>query len=119
MSLEVPEFLPSNTYTFERLRELVGLIPRYGQQGVMGAKDFEVVQREAGANLSVDILSGDAWVKGESVARQGIYHQYNNARTNKGTFEEGNASKSRVDQLILAINDSSVIGSSNTPEFVI
>jgi hypothetical protein len=84
------------------------------QEGVIGAGDFKAAQRAAGANKSVDVPAGDAWIQGDDTARQGIYHQNNDATINVVT-PDNTSGNPRFDQLILRVYDSSIAGASDTP----
>ena len=53
-----------------------------GEQGVTSASSFNVTQRGAGANLSVDVASGLAYVVGDDVSNQGTYQVWNDATAN-------------------------------------
>lgn len=118
MTLLTPELLPTKTYPFQNLRyvfQTMGI-----QQGVFGsAADYLVAQRGAGANMTVDVPAGTAWITGTSITRQGIYHQTNDGTVNVGNFATADATNPRVDQVFLVVNDSSVIGGSDVPQFVI
>ena len=52
-----------------------------GEQGVVASSGFTVTQRGAGANMSVDVASGLAYVVGDDVTNQGTYQVWND-----GTF---------------------------------
>jgi hypothetical protein len=113
VALEVPEFIPTKSYTFGKLREMVGNLSI--QQGAVEETDFQVIQRGAGPNMTVEVKSGDCWIKGEYAARQGMYHLYNSTNASV-TIEKASGANPRVDRIIAVINDSSVIGSSDIPE---
>ena len=107
-----PELLETQSYPFQRLRymsEHLGL-----QEGVWGATDYKVVQRAAGANPSVDVGAGAAFIKGDTGTRQGLYHQVNDATMNL-VVGAAHATNPRIDQVILRIFDSTVSGGSDTP----
>lgn len=53
-----------------------------GAQGVAQAGAFQVTQRGAGANLSVDVASGIASVVGDDVTAQGTYQVWNDGTVN-------------------------------------
>jgi hypothetical protein len=53
-----------------------------GEQGVASAGGFAVTQRGAGANLSVDVAGGLAYVVGDDVTNQGTYQPWNDATAN-------------------------------------
>lgn len=107
MTLLVPEFLPVEDYTFARLRRVfeAALI----QEGVFDPFDLLVSQRGAGVNKSVDITAGRAWVRGDDTARQGSYHCENDGTINLA-IPDNTSGNPRIDQIILRIYDSSVIG---------
>lgn len=88
------------------------------QPGVVNSGDYQVAQRAVGANMSVDIAAGGAWVAGTSVVRQGLYHQVNDGTVNQAVVP-ADATNPRVDQVILAVNDSTVTGSSDTPTLTV
>jgi len=88
------------------------------QPGVVNAGDYVVAQRGSGANMSVDVAAGGAWVAGGSVARQGLYHQVNDGTVNQ-TAAAADATNPRIDQVILAINDSTAIGISDIPTLTV
>jgi hypothetical protein len=107
VTLLIPELLTTKTYPFGRIRrtlESLGL-----QEGVYDAGDYKVTQRGAGANKSVDIDAGRGWVRGDNTARQGNYHAENDAIVNRAV-PDNTSGNPRVDQAILRIYDSSVIG---------
>jgi len=53
-----------------------------GEQGVLSAGGFQVTQRGAGANMSVDVASGLAYVVGDDVSNQGTYQCWNDGTVN-------------------------------------
>lgn len=107
-----PEFLQTRTYDAQDLRMLVDQM-QFGE-GVMGRDDFRVIQRVAGANMSVDIEPGDVFVRGDDVARQGFYRVVNDARANLA-IAAAHATLPRLDQIVARVYDSSVTGSSDIP----
>lgn len=110
--IDPPEMLDTKTYPFQRVRYMLEhLVP---QEGVWGAGDLKVSQRGAGANMSVDVAAGAAFVKGDTGTRQGIYHLVNDGVVNLAV-PAAHGSLPRVDQVIARIFDSSVSGGSDTP----
>lgn len=90
---------------FRRLG-LVGL-----QEGVYAAGSFEVTQRGAGANMSVDLAASThtsgvaALVEGDAVAGQGLYAiAPHNAVINE-TVTAAHATLPRIDQVVLELKD--------------
>jgi hypothetical protein len=75
-----------------------------GQQGVLTASNFTVTQRAAGANLSVDVASGLAFVVGDDVTSQGTYQVWNDATINVVTPNPP-GSGTQVHRLILQVQD--------------
>lgn len=113
MALLQTELLDTKQYPASILRYMFQQAP--AQAGVVNAGDYLVSQRAAGANMSIDIAAGGAWVQGGSTARQGLYHQVNDATVNQ-TVAPADATNPRVDTAILAGNDSNVVGISDTPQ---
>ncbi len=78
------------------------------QAGVVGGNDFKVVQRGAGANMSVDVTmpaGGAALVRGTAVTGQGLYQvQTHNATVNE-VVAAAHATLPRIDSVYLRIYD--------------
>lgn len=78
-----PKFMDiNNVYSGDELglpyRDLIS-------EGIVGSTDLAVTQRAAGANLSVDIAKGAAWVLGDTnVDAQPCYRVYNDDVVNLG-----------------------------------
>lgn len=102
MALLLPEYLQTKKYSAGRVRSL--LMDLSVQEGIIGATDMVVTQRAAGANKTVDIAAGAGWVKGDTSARQGLYHVVNDAIVNL-TIPDNLAANPRLDQVICHIND--------------
>lgn len=108
MALLTPTFLNTQTYVAQRLRRQArasGVI----QEGIVERGHFAVTQRGAGANMSVDVAAGEAWIKGD-LANQGYYYCDNNAAVNVtiGANVSGNP---RIDLIVLRVYDSADMGS--------
>lgn len=118
MTLLEPMWLPTKTVPFGPASGKQGLrymLQQHGlQEGVYDAGDFDVTQRGAGANMSVDVAAGGAWVQGDDTARQGFYHLVNDATVNVAV-SAAHATLPRVDQVVARVYDSSVAGGSDTP----
>lgn len=112
MTLLTPEFLQTQDYGADKLRHLLEHVGSRGE----GVSDygFAVTQRGAGANMSVDVPAGNGWVRGDSVARQGLYRIENDATANVAVGA-AHATLPRLDQVVARIYDSSVSGGSDTP----
>jgi microcystin-dependent protein len=74
-------------------------------EGVAGSGDMAVAQRSAGANMSVDIAAGEAYVQGDSVTNQGFYFALNDATYNLTGFTAAHGSLPRIDRVVLRVRD--------------
>ena len=115
MALHVPVWLqPASgdaalNYSAQELRQLNRALLTAssgvgGQQGVLTASNFNVTQRGAGANLSVDVASGLAFVLGDDVTSQGTYNCWNDATVNVPTPNPP-GSGTQVHRLVLQVQD--------------
>lgn len=108
MTLLTPELLDTKTYGFEKLRYLLQSLDV--QEGVVDANDLKVVQRGAGANMSVDVGAGRCFVQADTGTRNGLYHEVNDATVNVA-IGASHASFPRVDQIVIEVRDTSDMGS--------
>lgn len=92
------------------LCEGVGGVSRYG--------DLEVVQRGAGANMSVDVAAGRAYVLGTENAMQGAYFVTNEAAVNLA-IGTANGSNPRNDLIVVRVQDSEYSGAVDTAAAVV
>lgn len=81
-------------------------------EGVVGSGDFLVAQRAAGANMSVDVAAGAAWVKGDSDANAQPTYRVRMDATQNITLAGADASKPRIDRIIARVYDSAFAGTS-------
>jgi hypothetical protein len=122
-----PQFLNANTnvYTGWDLRDDG---PEPAGAGVAGYQDFRVIQRQAGANMSVDVgTSGagqmTAWVRGNTREGQGLYRVDNIDRSAPSassyvaqlnvTVSSNASGNPRIDQVVLRVQDSQHAGATN------
>jgi hypothetical protein len=75
-----------------------------GQQGVLTFSNLNVVQRGAGANLSVDVPAGLGFVVGDDTTNQGTYQVWNDATVNVPTPNPP-GSGTQVHRLVLQVQD--------------
>jgi hypothetical protein len=78
------------------------------QEGAISAGSYEVTQRAAGANLTVDVAAstGDgALVQGDSVTGQGLYRVAPHTAAINVDIAAANATNPRVDIVILEVKD--------------
>lgn len=89
------------------------------REGVLDATHMKASQRAAGGpGKFVDIAAGDGWVQGDDTARQGLYHEHNDAVLTLPT-PDNTSGNPRFDQLILRVPDSSIAGASDIPVYEI
>jgi hypothetical protein len=116
MTLLQTDFLPTKSEAFQAFRYLMQDMVL--QEGVVNSGDYKAIQHTPN-NMTVDVAAGSAWVLGGAVTRQGIYHQINDATVNVGNFANSDPTNPRIDQVLLVVNDSSAIGGSDNPQFII
>lgn len=75
-----------------------------GEQGVTSKAGFAVTQRGAGANFTVDVAAGHAFVLGDDVTNQGTYFCWNDGVVNV-TIPAPPASGSRTHRIVLQVED--------------
>jgi hypothetical protein len=86
------------------------------QEGVLNASDFMVVQRGAGANLSVDIgmpAGGFAYVQGDTINGQALYCVPVHSATINEVVTTADITNPRIDQVILEVLDNVLDASGN------
>lgn len=77
--------------------------------GANGGSDLEVVQRGAGANMSVDVGSGNAFVEGTEVGWQGMYHVSNDGTVNVA-IAAADPTDDRIDLVVARVYDATYSG---------
>jgi alkanesulfonate monooxygenase SsuD/methylene tetrahydromethanopterin reductase-like flavin-dependent oxidoreductase (luciferase family) len=109
MALETPIWLQGGTYSARLDRSLLDVI---FTEGVVdpGGSALLVAQRAAGANDSVDVAAGAAIIAGDDEADQGKYYVRHTAVSNV-VFSPAPGSDSRIDLLVLQVNDPTAGGS--------
>ncbi len=106
-------------YSAIDLRRMMGIGPV--QAGVVAAGDYKVIQRAAGANMSVDIsgtASSEAVVQGSTISAQGVYvvpphNTFPGTNINEVVLT-ADPSNPRIDQAILQVYDNFVDASGNS-----
>lgn len=78
-------------------------------EGVAGASDLAVAQRGAGANMSVDVAAGVAWIRGDDSALQPVYRCYNDGTVNLA-IAAADATNPRIDLVIAEVRDAGFSG---------
>lgn len=116
MALITPEYLQTQKYSAKRDRLAVSFPVL--QEGIVDPGHFAVSQRAAGANMSVDVAAGRAWVKADDPGNKGFYHIENDATVNVA-LTAANATNPRIDTIVVQVNDSIDGGdASDTPQLL-
>lgn len=111
MAIQLPNYLQTGSYAAKRDRRVNSA--EVMREGIVRRNHYKVAQRGAGANMSVDVAAGEAWVKGDASTEQGYYHVVNDATVN-ATVTAANATNPRIDAVVLAVNDSTEIGGADS-----
>ena len=127
----VPIFIDGNTHPGEETRQSLGALLGTSTgsfaggvgasdraHGVVNASDFTVAQRAAGANMSVDVAAGYAWIRGTESAHQGAYHVYNDGTVNL-SVAASDATNPRIDLVIAKVQDAFYSGATRTASVTI
>ena len=101
MALEVPLF-EQNLHYSARLDRMI--FSSCWDQGIASLADFEVTERGAGANRSVDVSAGYAHVDGTAFLNQFQYLVYNTATVNV-PLDPVPVSNSRYDLIVITVRD--------------
>lgn len=110
MTILFPNYLQTQKYSAKKDRRVMSAAVM--QEGIVHAGHFKVSQRGAGANQSVDVAAGEAWVDGDSAVDQGYYHVVNDATVNV-PVAAANGSNPRIDAIVLNVVDSTEVGGSD------
>lgn len=84
------------------LRRFVGTV--ISSEGVQSADDLKVSQRAAGANMSVDVAAGEAYIKDDHAGGGGFYHAVWTAVENV-PIAAAHATLPRIDRVVVRIRD--------------
>jgi hypothetical protein len=109
---------PDVTYTGQEFRRLLeGLMAAGGiaidSEGCLGSGQLQVTQRGAGANFSVDISAGQAFILGNDITNQGTYHVWNDTTFNLVT-PGAPGSGTRIHRVVAQIRDKAANGAYST-----
>ena len=100
MALLPPIFQQNSAYSARVTRWLVSMV---GSAGVVG-NGYEVTQRGAGANMSVDVAAGQAFVQGTDQTNQGRYLCVSEQIENL-TISASDPSNPRIDLVCIVVKD--------------
>lgn len=81
-------------------------------EGVASSTALAVSERGAGANMSVDVAAGVAWILGDDATAQPCYRVYNDGTVNL-TVTTADATNPRIDRVVAEVLDSTFSGASN------
>lgn len=101
---------PKITYGAQDFRNIISAIAP--NNGVVLAGDLQVQQRQAGANMSVDVALGTAIVKGTSVTYQGTYILRSTSTSNV-PIAASDPSNPRIDIIVAQVHDKQADGGSS------
>lgn len=103
-----PLWLQAITYPAGTDRDLIDAT--FSAVGVIGAGDFLVGPRGAGANMSVDVAAGKIVVPGTDVSGQGKYIGRLKNTVNVPISAAPSAGLTRIDRIVAHVVDATVIG---------
>lgn len=107
-----------NRYNADEYRHWQEAI-RGGATGVYPTTGLLVSQRAAGANMSVDVAVGTAFVAGSEEADQGMYAQHIGPSAVNRTIAAAHASNARRDIVGIQIEDKAISGSVDAGDVVV
>lgn len=82
-------------------------------EGVLGYPDLRVVQRGAGANMSVDVGAGAAWIVGDTTPTAQPEYRVRSDSTVNQAVGAAHATLPRIDQVVAEVLDATFTGASN------
>jgi hypothetical protein len=106
------------TYTAQELRMFGTGLARIRTNQILTQADFQVTQRGAGANFSVDVAAGIAGVVGDDITNQGLYICWNDATVNVAT-PSAPGSGTRIHRLVLQVRDKQSNGTYTTYDAIL
>jgi hypothetical protein len=87
--------------------------------GIVSSADWNVTQRSAGANMSVDIAGGQGYVAGSEALNQGFYHCVSDSTVVNKAVSAASATQTRKDCVIARVFDSFYSGATDAWQFEI
>jgi hypothetical protein len=107
---QLPLWMQALSYPAQTDRLLIDAV--FPATGVLGATELQVAQRQAGANMSVDVLPGRCVVAGGDIANQGKYVGRLMNRVNVPIAAAPSAGLTRVDLVYAHMTDAGAVGGS-------
>jgi len=108
---------PDLTYTAAEARRLISVVSPFDGCLLSNPGAYNVTQRGAGANFSVDVAAGTAVVTGDDVAGQNSYVAWNDATFNLVT-PGAPGSGTRLHRVVLQLRDKLNNGAWTTYDFI-
>ena len=100
-----------NAVQYRQLFEAVAVA--FGDTGAAtSATGLEVIQRAAGANMSVDVRAGGVLIPGTQETHQGFYHLHNTSAVNVA-IAAADGTHPRIDLVVAKVRDSEYSGSTD------
>lgn len=103
MTLKPPNWMQLGTYSATIDREVLDTL--FAAAGVVNVTDLAVIQRGAGANMSVDVPAGECVVTGTDLAGQGKYLCKSDATVNVVIATAPGTGQSRIDLIVATVRD--------------
>lgn len=100
-----PAFLGSSSISYSA-KDVRRHITRLQNEGIVDSGDFAVSERAAGANMSVDVAAGEAYVQGDTNADEAQYYCRETGTLN-ATFTASDATNPRIDRVVLEVKNDS------------
>ncbi|NAE18058.1 hypothetical protein [Enterococcus hirae] len=123
ISIEAPLWLDPNPitgdlpqYSARMDRGIIDALFGEGIEDVLGG-DFLATQRAAGANMSIDIAPGVAYINGDDAVDQGAYRARSSA-VQSLTIPAAPASNTRIDLVVARVYDAVVLGGAKHGAFL-
>jgi hypothetical protein len=117
VTLRQPLWMELGSYSATQDRQALAAL--FSQPGVIGPTDLEVVQRGAGANMSVDVAAGSCVVGGTTAALQGNYLCQSDAVANVVIAASPSLGNSRIDLIVAQVRDQDIdLGTHNDWELI-
>lgn len=109
---------PDLFYSGQEMRNLwAGLLKFPGSKGVCGPAAYQVTQRQAGANFSVDIAPGYSFMPGGDITNQGTYGLWMDASYNLATPSPPSTGQNNH-RVVLQVRDKSANATWTTYDFI-
>lgn len=110
-ALQPPSFMQAGSHPASSDRLVLQSL--VATAGTVGLASLAVSQRGAGANMSVDVAAGSAFIDGTESGTQGFYHVHNDATVNVA-LAASDPTNSRIDLIVARVRDAEYSGGVST-----